>query len=64
VFGIDEFGTIKENEALLGTRSNTCVFGNHGEAGGNHIGGGRSHDDRGHGGGNRQGHALVEVESD
>jgi hypothetical protein len=64
VFGIDEFRIIKENEALLDTRSNKYVFGNHGEAGGNHIGGDKSHDDRGRGGAKRQGHGLVEVESD
>jgi hypothetical protein len=64
VFGIDEFGIIKENGALLDTRSNKCVFGNHDEAGGNHIGGDKSHYDRSHGGAKRQGHALVQVESD
>jgi hypothetical protein len=49
---------------LLDTRGNKCVFGNHGEAGGNHIGGDKSHYDRGHGGAKRQGYGLVEVESD
>jgi hypothetical protein len=63
VFGIDEFGIIKENEAPLATRSKTCLFGNHGEEGGHHLGGDRIHDARGHGGTKREGHALVEVES-
>jgi hypothetical protein len=53
VFGIDEFGIIKETDALLDTRSNKCVFGTHVEAGGHHIGGDKSHGDRGHGGAKR-----------